>query len=480
MTNNPSQNRLTRSLSLGLSLALIGGASLVTAAPAAATVRLAMHVNASDIAAAGTASEGWHRGDTDAPDSFADVPGGIQISGGSEMIYAFAEPLRLPDFTGGVEDDSISWTTTTDSGPAFYQVPVIFGASGSTTLSPVAPRAGTNRVNLADTWTTSSSIGNTPAGAELPLADLLELLRVAAGSEAAPQVTGFGLRTNADTTSVVTKIDWVHSWWTLGAPAPELPALPAGSVTVTGKPVLDQVLTASLGGWPDGTVFSYKWLLNGDEFIWEPIEKRNAPTTTVNRKFVTYQVSVMVTGELAGYTPTTVTSALTAAVTAPQLPAAAAPVADSSGLPSFFMATGDLRPQTDLGLPAGPVDPATAQTATFEWGTGDSFVDVFAYSAPTLLGTVPAGADGVTITLTPATLASLGAGTHTVVAVGQTSYGVRSFELVIGPAAAPAAADPIAKTGADAGPLVAGAALLTMLGAALLVARRRQTARDAR
>jgi LPXTG-motif cell wall-anchored protein len=150
-------------------------------------------------------------------------------------------------------------------------------------------------------------------------------------------------------------------------------------------------------------------------------------------------------------------------------PAAPAPVADSTDVAAYLDTNGAyIQTQAEAGLPAGALNPATPVTATVFWGPGDSFVDVYAYSAPTFIGTFPVVAGAVSVTLSAEALAALGAGSHTLVAVGQTSgnVGAVSFEVSAALAATGTVVNPVAP--------IAAAGVLLLLGAALIVLRRRR------
>ncbi|HZK58430.1 MAG TPA: hypothetical protein VFC59_00985, partial [Cryobacterium sp.] len=105
--------------------------------------------------------------------------------------------------------------------------------------------------------------------------------------------------------------------------------------------------------------------------------------------------------------------------------------------------------------------------AKVAWSAADSFVDVYLYSTPTLVGTFPVVNDAAKITLSAAVLDKLAAGSHTLVVIGQSSGSVKSVALVL--------AASLAATGFDAAAPLGAATLLLLLGAALvLVVRRRR------
>lgn len=231
------------------------------------------------------------------------------------------------------------------------------------------------------------------------------------------------------------------------------PALPAGTVSISGTPVVGNVLTAETAGWPVGTTFSYDWgYSRGQSGNPTGVTTR---TYTVTSDLIGTWVLVNVTGTLAGYTPTTVSTFLETATSAPKKPTGAAPADTTGSTPAA---------QTSAGLPAGPLDPGVDHTANVNWAGADSYVDVYVFSTPTLVGTFPVVNGVAQITLSKAVLAKLSTGTHTLVITGQTSGAVQSVTLALG----------LAATGAENPAVpVTVASLLLLLGAGLLIGRRR-------
>jgi len=240
-----------------------------------------------------------------------------------------------------------------------------------------------------------------------------------------------------------------------------LPVLPAGTVTITGTPVVGDVLTAVPAGWPAGTTFTYDWGYSTGQ-SGNPLNVTTS-TYTVGDAVVGAWISVGVTGTLAGYSPTTVSTSLVTVASAPKKPTAAGPTDLAA-----YLAANSSTPvaQTSAGLPAGPLDPGANHTANLAWGAADSYVDVYIYSTPTLVGTFPVVNGVAQITLSKTVLATLAAGTHTLVVTGQTSGAVQSVTVALSAA--------LASTGAgNSAPAITVASLLLLLGAALLIARRR-------
>lgn len=252
-------------------------------------------------------------------------------------------------------------------------------------------------------------------------------------------------------------------------PTPALPAVPAGTVAISGDLVVGSVLTAKVGGWPEDASLTYEWGYSGGQFG-GGIDGATSSTYTVTNAELGMFMVVLVTAEAEGFEPTTV-SAFTETVvaTAPAKSAAAAPVANSNQLAAYLAAEGvATQPQASAGLPTGALNPTASYSAKLAWAnTTDSFVDVYLYSTPTFVGTF-AVVDGVAqINLSAKVLGQLAAGEHTLVAMGQTSGSVQSVAVKI--------AATLAETGIDsAGPLGA-AALLLLLGGVLVV--RRKTAK---
>jgi LPXTG-motif cell wall-anchored protein len=196
-----------------------------------------------------------------------------------------------------------------------------------------------------------------------------------------------------------------------------------------------------------------------------PIEGATGSTYTVTADDHGYFIGLDIIGHADGYGDGYARAAVTATVTAPAEPAAKAPVADSKDLAGFLTANGATVQQPGtVGLAAGNLDPTKPYTATMTWAHADSFVDVYLYSAPVLVGTFPVVNGQAQIVLSAKVLGQLSAGAHTLVAVGQNSGGVEAVSVSI--------AATLPATGAEpAVPLTVGA-LMLLLGSALIVLRR--------
>ncbi|TFC78934.1 hypothetical protein E3O45_05380 [Cryobacterium sp. TMS1-20-1] len=264
--------------------------------------------------------------------------------------------------------------------------------------------------------------------------------------------------------------------------APRL-ALEAGTASISGTPVVGNELTANSTGWPTGTALTYEWFYSGGQFGGS-IDGATSSAYTVTDEFVGLTIGFIVTGTLSGFESSTASSTTDALVTAPKATAAAAPVADSTALAAFLTIAGvETGTQESAGLPTGSLAPGQGYTANLAWFSGDSFVDVYAYSTPVLVGTFAVVNGEVRVTLSSAMLSALGAGAHTLVITGQSSGDVRAVAFSLHALAsasasvsASASAAALASTGfATAVPFTA-ATLLLMLGATLVVARRHRRA----
>ncbi|WP_166870298.1 LPXTG cell wall anchor domain-containing protein [Salinibacterium sp. ZJ450] len=465
---------LGRAVAMGLGLAMIGGATLAVTAPAMAADPAfgynVPEVYASDIAPNEDLYTGWHQGYANAADSFEVTAEGLVLTGESQVIYGYAEGHRITADWLLKEDVSagrISWTTTAGSDPAYFQIPMFFGADTVTpkftTLRPEAPVAGTNTATLDQNWVTSGDINDSyGSDAIAPLGDLLDAII----AEQNAQVIGFGVLSQDGTESVVTSLSWHYATYTF------LPGtrIEAGTVAVTGAAAVGSVLTAVPAGWPADTSFSYQWIGATDR-MGGPIDGATGSTYTVTANDIGFRLMVEITGTKPGHGPGTALSAPTTAVPAVAKAVGAPPVADSTGLAAFLASKGSTpQNQTAAGLPAGSLDPSKPYTATLPWAEGsDAFVDVYLYSSPVVVGAFPIVNGVAQMTLSAAVLSKLSEGSHTLVAVGQTSGSVQSVALSIAailPATGPSAALPLS----------AGALLLLLTGGALFMVGRRKHA----
>lgn len=247
----------------------------------------------------------------------------------------------------------------------------------------------------------------------------------------------------------------------LASPVTMLADLTPGTVAITGVPVVGSVLTATTAGWPADATLTYEWIYNGGQRGGE-IDGETASSYTVTEAVVSYWVGVRVTGAMAGYSDVSVDAILEDQATAPKKSAAPAPtnlaayLADNGSTPAA---------QTSTGLPAGALNPGTSHSANVDWFAPDSFVDVYMYSTPILVGTFPVVNGVAQIPLSSQLLGQLAAGNHTLVVTGQSSGAVQSVALSV--------AAMLAATGFDAAVPLTVASLLTLMGGALVMARRR-------
>ncbi|WP_187977211.1 right-handed parallel beta-helix repeat-containing protein [Mycetocola sp. JXN-3] len=185
-------------------------------------------------------------------------------------------------------------------------------------------------------------------------------------------------------------------------------------------------------------------------------------------------------------TPSTQPSQTPAPTETPAAPAPA-PAGNTNALLNLVKDLGLNVAATTASVQAAPgvdltkLNPAAPFTATLPWSANDAFVDVYAYSTPTLLGSFPV-VDGAVV-VAGADLSKLPAGEHHIVFQGQTSKSVAVIAVAVTAAHPVAAGTPaaLASTGADGvlGLGVAGGILLLIGAAALGLVRRRRSQADA-
>lgn len=155
---------------------------------------------------------------------------------------------------------------------------------------------------------------------------------------------------------------------------------------------------------------------------------------------------------------------------------------DSAATSAAFIATG-----ATVGNPLDSLDTSEPFSGNLPWSDPtDSFVDVYAYSSPTLLGTFPV-VNGMVI-INGVNLAALSTGAHHLVLIGQTSGAVSVLNITVQPApgtgtgtgtgttaaaASTSATSTLAGTGVNASAPIGSALALVLLGAVLLLNRRR-------
>jgi hypothetical protein len=249
-----------------------------------------------------------------------------------------------------------------------------------------------------------------------------------------------------------------------------LPDIPApGTASLAGDPIEGGTVTGSTSGWPIGTTLTYQWGYgrgqSGDD-----ITGATSTTLVVPEEAIGGTLGFIVTGHLTGYTPTSVGAHADKVAYTTQKPAVAAPVANSDGLAAYLMQHDvDTAASSTVGLPAS-LDSSKQYTANLGWYWADSFVDVYAYSTPTFIGSFAVVNGVAQINLSASQLAALGGGNHTLVAIGQSSNGVQSVALSISAVLASTGFDPMMPIGT--------AAVLLLLGASLMLVRRSQVTRS--
>jgi hypothetical protein len=250
------------------------------------------------------------------------------------------------------------------------------------------------------------------------------------------------------------------------------PSLTGAEVTYSGDLVVGSTLTGSFVTpfAESGVTTTLSWGQGRGE-SGGPIDDATGNTLVLTEDMVGSTISFIATGTKADYTPTSVHYFSTVTVSAPKKAAAPAPVANSSELSAYLEAHFAPPVGADIvGLPLAGLNPGKDYTANVAWYSGDSFVDVYAYSTATYIGTFPVVNGAVQVNLTSAQLTALGAGAHTLVAVGQSSGGVNSASFTVTAVLASTGFDPMVPMGA--------AAALLVLGGGLMVLRRRMAAKQ--
>jgi LPXTG-motif cell wall-anchored protein len=446
------KNWASRAVAIGASLAMVGGVTLVAAAPAQAAVTpdnaySQSAIYASDIVPSG--SVGWHKIGATGANTASITAAGIEIAGTAGLGYGYSADAQA---------DGTNLLTEIGQGQAFFQIGFTFGANQSTTLTSAAASSKTT-VSGGDDWVTSAAIGSEQtAGATASLNDLVSSIM----RQQNVKVTGFGVVGDGAATTV-TNMAWSWQSYTFH---PEN-RVAAGTVAITGSYTVGSVLTAVSAGWPEGSTVTYQWF-SYSEGSGGAIENATAATYTLTADEIGLHVGVDIIVNKAGFGPNDARADANTTVTQGAKAAAAAPVSSSTAL-AAYLASKSVTTQTQVstGLPSGDLNPSKAQTATLTWtGAGDGFVDVYVYSSPTFVGTFPVVNGAVQVTLSAAVLSSLAAGGHTLVVTGQTSGTVQSVALSV--------AEVLPATGVDITvPLTVGS-LLLLLGAALILVRRRR------
>jgi LPXTG-motif cell wall-anchored protein len=477
VNNSKQKTKFSRALAAGLGLALIGGASLVAAAPAHAAGDYLSpsepDVFAADIHGAGS-DFGWQLGSEFSEPSISSD--GLELMPSEAVTYNFDDSYeRVLDYnlSTSINRGDVTWTT---SGiPANYEMVVSFGDAADpsvTRLTSTDATDGLNTAALDQTWTTSNVLGDYEAGSAQTLGDLVSYLsaqpngKVVSIGVSAPEFAP-PARAGGIFLSVVSSLSWETGTYTFRDGTRMVP----GTVTLTGTPTVGSVITATTADWPEGATFSYEWF-RYTPYMGDGLAGTES-THTIKADSVNYNIGLFLTVSAEGTYPVTV-RANTERVTASQAPAAAAPVADSADLPAYLKGKDvPVKSAASAGLP-DELNPAQAYTATIDWFAGDSFVDVYAYSTPVLVGTFPVVDGQVQIVLSSAMLSSLAAGTHTLVITGQSSGSMQAVAFSVSAVAADST-PALASTGVEAIVPLSAAGLLLLLGVALVIVRRRRT-----
>jgi hypothetical protein len=227
-------------------------------------------------------------------------------------------------------------------------------------------------------------------------------------------------------------------------------------------------VTGVTSGWPSDATLSYSWGYGCGE-SGDGIEGAITTSLAIPDDAIGCTIAFAVTGSEAGHSDTTKSGFMTSVVTAPKKTAVAAPATDTTALTAYLTAH-DAAPAaaSTAGLPTS-LDTSKDYTANVTWTSADSYVDVYAYSTPTFVGTFPVVNGVAQINVSHATLAAIGGGSHTLVAIGQSSGGVQSVAISVSAALASTGFDPMLPIGI--------ASIFLLLGASLMLMRRSQLAR---
>lgn len=460
MNSVHQKTRSARVAAVSLGGAMIAALSFTAVAPASAAIDpessyTEPSIYADEVSTTADGVAGWHQ--DSAPVTITEA--GLVLPGTSTIEYSFAGGSdRVVEYNllNDVSTGGVTWTAA-DAVPTAFEISFAFGptATDLTTLSSTPGTVGTNTASADSMWTTSGAIGTDYAAGEA--ADLNSLVDALVAQEN-EKVTSFGV-TALGAEAVVKGMSWDGMTYAFKSGA----RLVAGTAALTGSPVVGNVLTLETAGWPAGTTFSYEWF-KFTPAMGDGLENTGAAYTVTDGD-VGYSIGVFVTGSKEGSGDATVRVG-SDYVTAPLQAAAPAPVADSTQLAAYLADAGvTTETQTSAGLPAGALNPNTSYTANVAWMAGDSFVDVYVYSAPVFVGSF-AVVDGVAqINLSAKVLGQLAAGEHTLVVTGQSSGAVQAVALNIAPM--------LAETGFSAAGPLTGAAVLLVLGGALVFVRRR-------
>ncbi|UYM06891.1 Ig-like domain-containing protein [Solicola gregarius] len=142
----------------------------------------------------------WHQGvESGAYEVNAD---GLFLDGRSQVINGYDEGEQP---NAGLDRALSEASYTVESGDAWFQVAVGWAEGGFATLRPAGPAtAGENEISLDQEWISSNAIGDVPANAAMPLADLVNAIQSQSGSH----VLAFGVYSDTAGDATVSSIEW--------------------------------------------------------------------------------------------------------------------------------------------------------------------------------------------------------------------------------------------------------------------------------
>lgn len=271
--------------------------------------------------------------------------GGVDVPGATGNTFALTPDHAWKPVTVKVTGSLAGYTTVTRTastvtvaGEPTSPAPTITGIAqvgGVLTANPGAWPKGTQ---LVYQWTAN---GVAIQGAT---ANKLTLTAALAGKTLTVQVTAT-YKGNTTTTEA-----------SIPTSAVLLATLATAEPSISGTAVVGTKLIAYGGTWTFGTRFTYQWLINGDV-----IPGQTESTLLLTADHVGGAITVDVTGTLAGYAPTTMTSPV------------ARQVAEGILKPSTPIITG--ASQVGQALTADPVSKGTGITHAFQWEADGRAID---------------------------------------------------------------------------------------------------------
>lgn len=242
---------------------------------------------------------------------------GVAISGATSTTYT---PV-------GSDAGSTLTLTVTATGLGY---PTVSASATTAVVLPGTIVAGTAVISgTAQVGTTLSltSTGWTPSGVALGYQWLRDGATISGATTAsyAPVLADVSHTLSGKVTG--TKTGYVTATVTSAQTAAVAPAqqrtVVAGTVTISGTPLVSSTLTAQPGTWsPNNVRLSYQWLRDG-----VAIQGETGSTYTVALTDIGHRLSVSVTGARFGYVSATATSARTAVVAQPRVTAGTVTIA---------------------------------------------------------------------------------------------------------------------------------------------------------